>query len=66
VITRDLMATKTFPERLEIIYLSMLSRLPTPQEKTVFRKAWAADPESGTVKGIIWTLLNTRQFLFIQ
>lgn len=66
VIARDLMATKTFPERLDIIYLTMLSRLPTSQEKTVFRDAWAADPESGTVKGIIWTLLNTRQFLFIQ
>lgn len=66
VISRDLATTKTFPERLDIIYLSMLSRLPNPQERAVFRDAWKADPESGSVKGIIWTLLNTRQFLFIQ
>ena len=66
VLSRDIGSTKTFSERLDIIYLSMLSRLPTPQERAIFRRAWESDPESGTVKGIIWTLLNTRQFLFVQ
>lgn len=66
VLSRDILSTKTFPERLDIIYLSMLSRSPTPQERVIFREAWEADPESGSVRGIIWTLLNTRQFLFNQ
>ncbi len=66
VLSRDIGSSKSFPERLDTIYLSMLSRLPTPHERGIFREAWEADPESGTVKGIIWTLLNTRQFLFVQ
>lgn len=65
VLTRD-MKGHNFKDRLDIIYMSMLSRLPTPEERAIFRNAWEADPESGTVPGIVWTLLNTRQFLFIQ
>ena len=42
----------------------MLSRAPTSGEMEIFKEAWAADPESGSVSGIVWTLLNTRQFLF--
>ena len=65
VLMRDMRGEK-FEERLDTVYLTMLSRLPTDGEKAVFREAWAADPESGTVNGIVWTLLNTRQFLFVQ
>lgn len=65
VLTRD-MKGEQFSDRLDTIYLSMLSRLPTPEERAIFREAWQADPGTGTVKGIVWTVLNTRQFLFIQ
>jgi hypothetical protein len=65
VLTRDMRGEK-FDDRLDTIYLTMLSRLPTAEEKAVFKEAWAADPESGSVTGIVWTVLNTRQFLFIQ
>ena len=65
VLMRD-MRGENFEDRLDTVYLTMLSRLPSEEEKAVFREAWAADPESGTVPGIVWTLLNTRQFLFIQ
>lgn len=60
------MRGESFEDRLDTIYLTMLSRLPTPEEKAIFREAWAADPETGTVTGIVWTVLNTRQFLFVQ
>jgi len=63
VLARD-MVGHPFNERLEIIYQTMLSRAPTPAERDIFKEAWAADPESGSVTGIVWTLLNTRQFLF--
>jgi Protein of unknown function (DUF1549)/Protein of unknown function (DUF1553) len=63
VLSRD-MAGHPFDERLEIIYQTMLSRAPTSEEIQIFKDAWAADPESGSVPGIVWTLLNTRQFLF--
>ena len=65
VLSRD-MKGEQFNDRLDTIYLSMLSRLPTPEERAIFREAWQADPGTGTVKGIVWTVLNTRQFLFIQ
>lgn len=65
VLSRD-MKGHNFKDRLDIIYMTMLSRLPSPEERAIFREAWAADPESGTVSGIVWTILNTRQFLFIQ
>lgn len=60
------MKGEAFKDRLDIIYLSMLSRLPTPEERTIFREAWTSDPGTGTVSGMVWTVLNTRQFLFIQ
>jgi len=65
VLARNMRGEK-FDDRLDTIYLTMLSRLPTADEKAIFKEAWAADPEAGTVNGIVWTLLNTRQFLFIQ
>ena len=65
VLARDMRGEK-FEDRLDTIYLTMLSRLPTAAEKAIYQEAWAADPESGSVTGIVWTLLNTRQFLFIQ
>lgn len=65
VLTRE-MKGEQFSDRLDTIYLSMLSRLPTPSERAIFREAWQSDPGTGTVKGIVWTVMNTRQFLFIQ
>ncbi len=65
VLMRD-MRGEDFEGRLDTIYLTMLSRLPTPEERAIFKEAWAADPETGTVTGLVWTVLNTRQFLFVQ
>ncbi|MDF1656860.1 MAG: DUF1553 domain-containing protein, partial [Verrucomicrobiales bacterium] len=53
-------------ERLDTIYLAMLSRKPTAAEFKIFQKAWEASPEAGSTVGIVWTILNTREFLFIQ
>ncbi len=60
------MRGETFTDRLDTIYLTMLSRKPTPEELRIFQRAWKSDPESGTVSGIVWTMLNTRQFLFVE
>lgn len=65
VLMRDMKGEK-FEDRLNTIYLTMLSHLPSAEEMSVFRESWAADPESGTVTGMVWTMLNTRQFLFIE
>lgn len=60
------MRGESFRDRLDTIYMAMLTREPTPQELRIFQEAWQSDPEAGSVTGIVWTILNTRQFLFIQ
>ncbi len=45
VLMRD-MKGENFEDRLETVYLTMLSRRPTAGEVKVFREAWAADPET--------------------
>lgn len=57
---------KSMTEKLDIIYLTLLSRAPTKRERQIFEQSWEANPESRYAKDIVWTMLNTRQFLFIQ
>ncbi len=65
VLSRDMRGEK-FEDRLDTIYLTMLNRRPLDEERRIFKKAWQTEPESGSTSGIVWTLLNTREFLFIQ
>lgn len=60
------MKGENLSDRLDTIYLTMLSRHPTADEKALFKESWESNPESGSIPGIIWTVLNTRQFLFNQ
>jgi hypothetical protein len=65
VLGRD-MKGESFRERLDTIFLTMLSRRPTAEELSIFETAWTANPDAGSVQGIVWTIMNMRQFLFIQ
>jgi len=65
VITRELYDAKTPMERLDAVYLTMLNRYPTNEE----RRTLLPIVQEGGVAGahrVVWTLLNTRQFIFIQ
>jgi hypothetical protein len=68
VISREMQEAKTPEEVVDTIYLSTLSRRATPEEKALLVPIAAdrgADGREG--KGdVLWTILNTRQFLFIQ
>jgi hypothetical protein len=50
---------------IDTIYLSTLSRRATEEEKAVLRPMVEQNPLEGR-GDILWTVLNTRQFLFIQ
>ncbi|WP_156345902.1 hypothetical protein [Verrucomicrobium spinosum] len=50
---------------IDTIYLSTLSRRATEEEKAVLRPMVEQNPQEGR-GDILWTVLNTRQFLFIQ
>jgi hypothetical protein len=51
-------------DKLEAAYMSVLSRKPTTKEK----EAWLKAQDSGlnTTEDLIYALLNTQQFIFIQ
>jgi len=50
-------------EKVEAVFLSVLSRKPTYSEKDIAKR------ESGNAdsfSNLIWALINTREFMFIQ
>jgi Protein of unknown function (DUF1553) len=57
-------AAKSDAEKADAIYLALLSRKPTPQEKALWTKAAAS--RVAATNDLIYALLNTKQFLFIQ
>ncbi|OAI57286.1 hypothetical protein AYO49_02290, partial [Verrucomicrobiaceae bacterium SCGC AG-212-N21] len=66
VISREVKESKTPEEAIDTIYLSTMSRRAKPEEKALL----APVAKSGTGRegegDVLWTVLNTRQFLFIQ
>jgi Protein of unknown function (DUF1549)/Protein of unknown function (DUF1553) len=64
VISREVRKAKSVDETIDAIYLSTLTRHATAEEKEMLRPIATASSEG---KGdILWSVLNTRQFLFIQ
>ena len=51
-------------DKVEAAYMTLLSRKPTATEKETWLKA--QDSGLGTMEDLIFSLLNTQQFIFIQ
>ncbi len=50
---------------IDTVYLSLMSRVATPEEHALLKPV--ADKADATDRGdVLWTVLNTRQFFFIQ
>ena len=56
---------KTPEQKLETLYIGFLSRKPTLEEKKVLIPYFMENPEKARER-IIWAMMNTQQFLFIQ
>ena len=56
---------ETPEEKLETLYIGFLARKPTEAEVEALLPAFKQDPEKARQR-IIWAMLNTQQFLFIQ
>lgn len=56
---------KTPEEKLETLYIGFLSRKPTPEETKALIPFFMENPEKARER-IIWAMMNTQQFLFIQ
>lgn len=56
---------KTMDERINVIFLSILGRMPDPAERKAAQAEIQAQQNAG-YGNVIWSLVNTREFLFIQ
>ncbi|MEC9095068.1 MAG: hypothetical protein VX776_00465, partial [Planctomycetota bacterium] len=52
-------------DRLTVVFLSILGRMPTAEERVACYKEIQENQAAG-MGNVIWALLNTREFLFIQ
>ena len=52
-------------DKLQVLYVSILSRPPTEREQELLLPRLLRDGDEG-VSAIAWALLNTRQFMFVQ
>ncbi len=53
-------------EGARVIFLSVLTRYPAPQEREDVENLVRSGPGGTDYSDLIWALLNTREFLFIQ
>ncbi len=51
-------------DKVDAIYMTLLSRKPTPQEKQLWLQA--QDKGLSSIDDLIFSLLNTQQFIFVQ
>jgi hypothetical protein len=61
-------SSKSTDEVLDELYLTTLSRLPTSEERALLREAFppAGQDRRAAVEDVLWSVLNTKEFLFIQ
>ncbi|MFM8634901.1 MAG: DUF1549 domain-containing protein [Planctomycetia bacterium] len=64
-IYNTIVRTKTVPEGVEAVFLTILAREPSPEEMAAAIKEVKADGPAG-YGNVVWSLINTREFLFIQ
>lgn len=50
--------------QMEAVYISLLSRKPTAREKAIWESS--VRPEQNGIQQLIYALLNSKQFLFVQ
>lgn len=61
-----LLAALNKPEdKIELIYRAMLTRMPTSREVERILSDYQTYGEE-TIEDLVWAILNSRQFMFIQ
>ncbi len=64
-IYNNVISRKSVDDQLDEIFLTLLSRYPTNMEKAASLREFKANGKYG-YGNVIWALLNTREFLFIE
>lgn len=67
VISSGALAAQDNDDAIDSIYMSMLARKANDKEHSLIRGEFeAAQNRSEAVRGVIWAVLNTQQFLFVE
>jgi hypothetical protein len=64
LIFRTMEKVKSPPEKVEALFVSVLNRRPTLSEKDIAKRALSGGEDG--YANMIWALINTREFIFIQ
>lgn len=62
---KNVISEKTTDGRMDVIFLSILSRKPQPPERQAAMAEIKSHGDAG-YGNVIWALVNTREFLFVQ
>jgi hypothetical protein len=65
VFAKNLANADSRDEKLDVIFLTILSRRPTEREKKITIDVVETDGPRAAAD-VVWALLNTRQFMFVQ
>jgi len=66
VLGRRLEAAADDDEKIRLIFQAMLTREPTQREMEIARAEIAAQGDDDATDSLVWALLNTQRFLFVQ
>jgi hypothetical protein len=64
-LSKEVAAASDPDTAMDAIYLAMLSRKPTESERSILRAEMESQGNEA-IPGILWAVMNTRQFLFIE
>ncbi|MCB1207943.1 MAG: DUF1549 domain-containing protein [Verrucomicrobiales bacterium] len=65
LIFRAIDAAKDPAAKVDTVFLAIMNRLPTLQEKDIAKREITAHGDEGYAS-MIWALINTREFIFVQ
>ena len=65
VLMQNMVQADGIANKINVIYLSMLSRRPTRAELQIWKKVAADEGQAGATD-LIWTLANTSEFMFVR
>ncbi|RMF41443.1 MAG: DUF1549 domain-containing protein [Planctomycetota bacterium] len=66
VIYDNLMRARTPREALDVMFLSILNRPPTDRDREVAMKELMRGDRAMGYGNVVWALINTREFMFVQ
>ncbi|MFM2168889.1 MAG: hypothetical protein RIS79_3260 [Verrucomicrobiota bacterium] len=64
LIFKTMEKVKSPPEKVEALFMSVLNRRPTLSEKDIAQRALSSGDDG--YANMIWALINTREFIFVQ